>query len=295
MNLISKKTTLKESIPLISLMSAFILILNVLGTYIPFSSLIIVLLLSLPSLFIGLLISKKYYYIYFLTSFLLSLLSSFNNFSFLISFTLPSLFIGVIEGIFIDKKINYCISILISTFIYFSLEIAFIPLSNLLLNEDSIELILRILGLETKDSNYYLIYDLILISSFLGIMLSSLIIYYEILKFNLSFSFDKIGDYILSLICVLTCIITLIIFFLNKNLSSIFFVISFISFILLIMNNCFIKEYKFLFLLIIIIPIYLIFVFLKIEEYSLIYFLIYPCLYSLFNLIYPSIKSLIKK
>lgn len=291
MNLINKKNTLKESIPLISLMSAFTIILNVIGTYIPFSSIFIILLLPLPSLFISILVPKKYSYIYIITSFFVSLLSSITNLSFLISFTFPSIIIGIIEGIFIDKKFNYSLSILISSITYFILEIGLIPLSNLLINDDSIKLILDLLNLETSRSNYFLIYDLILISSFLGIMLSSLIIYYEIKKFNLDYMFNKIGDYFLSFIIIIFSLVTLIIFYVDKSLSSIFFIFTFITFILLIINNIFIKEYKYLFLLIIIIPIYLIFVFLNIEEYSLIYFLIYPFLYSLFILFYSLIKK----
>ena len=290
MNLLSRKKNIKESIPLISLLSALTVILNVLGTYLPVSSLIIVLFLSLPSLFIGLLIPKKYYYIYFLTSLILSLITSISNLSFVISFTIPSLIIGLLYGYFIEKKMNTSLLILISTLIYFILEIAFIPLTNLIINDNYLNLILKLLNLEINNHNYYIIYNLILISSFLGILLSSFIINYEIKRFNLSFNFNKLGDYILSISSITFSIITLIIFFINKDLSSIFFAISFISFILLIMNNILIKEYKYLYFLLIIIPLYLIFIFLNIEYYSLIYFLLYPFIYSLIILIHSLIK-----
>ena len=290
MNLLSKKKNIKESIPLISLLSALTVILNVLGTYLPISSLIIVLFLSLPSLFIGLLIPKKYYYIYFLTSLILSLITSISNLSFVISFTIPSLIIGLLYGYFINKKMNTSLLILISTLIYFILEISFIPLTNLIINDNYLNLILKLLNLEINNHNYYIIYNLILISSFLGILLSSFIINYEIKRFNLSFNFNKLGDYILSISSITFSIITLIIFFINKDLSSIFFAISFISFILLIMNNILIKEYKYLYFLLIIIPLYLIFIFLNIEYYSLIYFLLYPIIYSLIILIHSLIK-----
>ena len=290
MNLLSRKKNIKESIPLISLLSALTVILNVLGTYLPISSLIIVLFLSLPSLFIGLLIPKKYYYIYFLTSLILSLITSISNLSFVISFTIPSLIIGILYGYFINKKMNTSLLILISTLIYFILEISFIPLTNLIINDNYLNLILKLLNLEINNHNYYIIYNLILISSFLGILLSSFIINYEIKRFNLSFNFNKLGDYILSISSITFSIITLIIFFINKDLSSIFFTISFISFILLIMNNILIKEYKYLYFLLVIIPLYLIFIFLNIEYYSLIYFLLYPFIYSLIILIHSLIK-----
>ena len=290
MNLLSRKKNIKESIPLISLLSALTVILNVLGTYLPVSSLIIVLFLSLPSLFIGLLIPKKYYYIYFLTSLLLSLITSISNLSFVISFTIPSLIIGILYGYFINKKMNTSLLILISTLIYFILEISFIPLTNLIINDNYLNLILKLLNLEINNHNYFIIYNLILISSFLGILLSSFIINYEIKRFNLSLNFNKLGDYILSISSITFSIITLIIFFINKDLSSIFFAISFISFILLIMNNILIKEYKYLYFLLIIIPLYLIFIFLNIEYYSLIYFLLYPFIYSLIILIHSLIK-----
>ena len=290
MNLLSKKKNIKESIPLISLLSALTVILNVLGTYLPVSSLIIVLFLSLPSLFIGLLIPKKYYYIYFLTSLLLSLITSISNLSFVISFTIPSLIIGILYGYFINKRMNTSLLILISTLIYFILEISFIPLTNLIINDNYLNLILKLLNLEINNNNYFIIYNLILISSFLGILLSSFIINYEIKRFNLSLNFNKLGDYILSISSITFNISTLIIFFINKDLSSIFFAISFISFILLIMNNILIKEYKYLYFLLIIIPLYLIFIFLNIEYYSLIYFLLYPFIYSLIILIHSLIK-----
>ena len=290
MNLLSRKKNIKESIPLISLLSALTVILNVLGTYLPVSSLIIVLFLSLPSLFIGLLIPKKYYYIYFLTSLILSLITSISNLSFVISFTIPSLIIGLLYGYFIEKKMNTSLLILISTLIYFILEISFIPLTNLIINDNYLNLILKLLNLEINNHNYYIIYNLILISSFLGILLSSFIINYEIKRFNLSFNFNKLGDYILSISSITFSISTLIIFFINKDLSSIFFAISFISFILLIMNNILIKEYKYLYFLLVIIPLYLIFIFLNIEYYSLIYFLLYPFIYSLIILIHSLIK-----
>ena len=287
MNLLSRKKNIKESIPLISLLSALTVILNVLGTYLPISSLIIVLFLSLPSLFIGLLIPKKYYYIYFLTSLSLSLITSISNLSFVISFTIPSLIIGILYGYFINKKMNTSLLILISTLIYFILEIVFIPLTNLIINDNYLNLILKLLNLEINNHNYYIIYNLILISSFLGILLSSFIINYEIKRFNLSFNFNKLGDYILSISSITFSIITLIISFINKDLSSIFFAI---SFILLITNNILIKEYKYLYFLLIIIPLYLIFIFLNIEYYSLIYFLLYPFIYSLIILVHSLIK-----
>ena len=185
---------------------------------------------------------------------------------------------------------NTSLLILISTLIYFILEISFIPLTNLIINDNYLNLILKLLNLEINNHNYYIIYNLILISSFLGILLSSFIINYEIKRFNLSFNFNKLGDYILSISSITFSIITLIIFFINKDLSSIFFAISFISFILLIMNNILIKEYKYLYFLLIIIPLYLIFIFLNIEYYSLIYFLLYPIIYSLIILIHSLIK-----
>ncbi len=290
MNLLSKKKNIKESIPLISLLSALTVILNVLGTYLPISSLIIVLFLSLPSLFIGILIPKKYYYIYFLSSLVLSLITSISNLSFVISFTIPSIIIGILMGYFIEKKINSSVLIFISTLIYFLLEITFIPLTNLIINDNYLNLILKLLNLEINNSNYYIIYNLMLISSFLGILLSSFITSYEVKRFNLYFTFNKLGDYILSISSILFSVLTLLIFFFNKNLSSIFFVISFISFILLVINNILIKEYKYLFLLLLIIPLYLIFIFLNIEYYSLIYFLLYPSFYSLIILIISLIK-----
>ena len=295
MKLLSRKENLKESIPLIALLSSLIIILNILGTYFPFLLFIIIFILPLPSIFIGILIPKKYYYIYFLTSLFLSLLFSITNLSFLISFTLPSLIIGILIGFFILKKYNYTFLILLSSLIYFILEISFIPLTNLIINDNYLAIYLKLLNLEINESSYYIIYNLMLIFSFFGILLSSYIIYYEIKRFNLSYNYNKLGDYLLITSTILFSILTFIIYFINKNLSSIFFNITYISFILLIMNNIFIKEYKFLFFLLIIIPIYLIFIFINIEKYSLIYFLLYPLIYSLILLFYSIPKNEVLK
>ncbi len=281
MKIIEKKENLKSSIPFMALMCALIVCLSILATYLSFSSLIVALFITIPSVFVAILVPKKYYYIYFLSSLGLSLITSILDISFVLSFTLPSLIIGLIQGIFIDKKYNAFLLTYITSIIYFIIEIILLYLVNIILEINVIEEMENLLHLSNNEENKYIILILILFSSFIGVSLSTYVINFEIKKIGYNLTFNKYGDYFFSIISILLSIITLLCHFYNKNLECFLFIVTIISLIFLTLSNLSIKEYYYLFILLIIFPLYLIFIIFNLENYIFIYFSLLPIIYSI--------------
>ncbi len=295
MKLLSKKENLKTSIPFMALMTALIVVLSIFGTYLPLSSLIIALFITLPSVFVSILVPRKFYIIYFISALGLSLLTSFNDISFTLSFIFPSLIIGFLQGLFIDKKYNCLVLTYISSIIYFILEILLFYFVKVILNVSMIEGMEKIFHLHTNEEGKFIVLSLILISSFLSISLSTYVMNFEIKKIGYSLTFNKYGDYFFSFVSLSLSLFTFLFYFYSQNLEWFLFITSAISLIFLIINNMLIKEYKLLFTLLIIFPLYLIFIIFSLENYVFVYFSLVMIVYSLVVLIYSLIMHIKNK
>ena len=287
---ISKKETLKESIPLIALMSALEVILVIIATYVPFSYLIIIFILMIPSVILGISIKDKYYWLYFVSALSLSLIVSCLDISFSVVFLLPSLIISFLFSLFIKHSLDYTILIFISSVFLFLFEISLIPLIELVLSQDFIKIIFDILKIENNLTNLGIVYGIIYIASFIEVSLSSLIIKEEIKKFEYSFNFNDKYTFILEIILFLCSIITIMSYYFFSFLTVLFLFIAFTIFLLSLFKLLILKKYKRCYILFLIPILYVIYIYnQKFINYSVLISSFY-IVYSLFNLIIEIIK-----
>lgn len=199
MKLFSYKETLKETIPLMALFVAINLILIAAGTYIPFAGYLFILFLPLVSSLYSIYTDLKYYPIYMLITLSLGLLVSIGDLSYVFSYLIPALIIGIFYKLAVNKKINGILTFFISTIILSLFEFIGFKIFDLLFNTNSFEIIFRAFGVITTSSTQEEI-DIALQLS-LGILyifssIESLIIYFvtnsNLEKFGYKIEFVKI-------------------------------------------------------------------------------------------------------
>jgi len=225
---ISKKETIKDSIPLISLFVAINLVLMILITYIPILSIVIIFILPIPSILICLFIKNKYYYIYFLSSILLSLLVSIGDISYCITTLLPVLIISPLIGFLINKKFSLYLIILICSFLMYLINYCLIYFINYLFNIDIIKNILVLL----KINNCYIylflpsiIYLIALAEIFIMVFIS----FKEIIKLKKLELNNKFNDLISIFLNLLFTSLTIITYFFDEKFYILFLIISILS------------------------------------------------------------------
>ena len=133
MAVFSKKTSLVHNITYMAIMTAINLIFIVLDTYAPFMIFLLIFGLPFVSAVVSYFCLKRYYIIYAVASIGLCLI--FNIFD-TIFYIVPAICSGFVIGVLLDKKINPFWMILCSTLIEVALTYAFIPLINLLSNDN---------------------------------------------------------------------------------------------------------------------------------------------------------------
>ena len=144
MAIFQKKTTLVHNITYMALMTAINVIFIVLDTYIPFLTLLLILLLPFVSAVVSYFCQKRSYIIYALASVGLCLIFNILD---TIFYIVPAICSGFLIGVLLDKKINPFWMILGSTLVEASLTYAFIPILNIVSNTDIIHVFIKLFGL----------------------------------------------------------------------------------------------------------------------------------------------------
>ena len=298
MKLLSKKETLKQTIPLMALMIGLNVVLNICATYIPFAGYIFILFMPLVSTIFCLNSKKRYFPIYFVSTILISVLTTLSDFSSTLLYLLPSLVSGFIFSFCINKNINFHFAFLLNTLVLFIAQIAFIPLIDFIYSIHTINNVLILFGL--NDSTIFKIFILAIIYFICAIEITLVYIVTsdELSKFGYFFNNSKIDVFVQ--IYALMCSLFAIIFnFLNiENISILFIVLSLNASIFTsieLINNK-IKSSYFIIPLVVI-SSWLIYVFLiskTTEIKSTICFTLIPIILSITSLIYI-ISDRIKK
>ena len=289
MKLLTYKKNLKESIPIISLMISLNLVLIFLITYLPFLYLIIPFILILPSALLASVIKKRYYLIYFFIALLLSFLISYKDITFSLIYFLPSLISGFIYGLFLDKKYDRYLLILISSLINFLLEYLINYLLYLLLDFNLFNEIKTLLNLIDNQTFSILFPSLILLYSFISNFISFISVSYFINRFNLKYINDNKLDSFFDLINSLFFILIIIFSFFNLTISYIFLILSTYIFIINLIKIYQKKNYTYFliniaFIFINLILVIILFAFISILN-SILLLSISPLLNSILNLI----------
>lgn len=158
------------------------MIVSLIASFFPLISLVIIFILPLGSVLVTLFSKWRYYPIYLLASILGASLITLYNLEFTIFYLFPSLLSGFILGVFIEKKINITLGIILASIIQGSLSILFIPLINFLFQIDLINYLLALAHLSSRENIKLIIPSFIFIFSLIEIILSYIIIYNEISK-----------------------------------------------------------------------------------------------------------------
>lgn len=281
--ILTKKNSLKESLPLMSLLIALNLILVSLVTYLPFTNIFIFFILPIPSLFTSLYIKNRYYPLYFIISLGLGLLVSLGDISFCLLNQLPSLITSFILGLCTKIKLNYYYIYFILSIITFLLNIASIYLINLIFNIDIINVICNLLNIELSNTLNIFIPSLIYLFSALETFILYLILIYEvknIIKLNI---YSKLNLYMI-LINLLFIFLSEIFNYYFLNLFYLFLFISLFNIVILFIINS--KSLQNLVIFLILLSLTWI-IYIALYKYyplinSFILLLIFPLSYSLY-------------
>ena len=119
----SIKENLKESIPLMSLLSAVNLIMMILITYLPITGVVVVFLLPLPSIICTLFIKSRYYIIYALTSLIISIIFCIGDFTSVLFTLIPVLISSFVYAFLIKCNLGVLNSLVLTSFILTFIEI----------------------------------------------------------------------------------------------------------------------------------------------------------------------------
>ena len=140
MELFKKKENLSENIAFMAIMAAINVVFVIMTTFIPFLLFILVFLLPLSCTLVMLLCRKEYFVIYFVSTILLCLATTFWNISDTLFYIIPSMITGSLFALFINKRIQYQYSILICTIVQTCLSYLSLPLIKLITTIDILEL-----------------------------------------------------------------------------------------------------------------------------------------------------------
>lgn len=184
MKLIYERKNLTKSIPLMALMAAINIIVAELAGLSPIVSLFLILVLPLTSAVVELCCKDRYFPIYAVATFGLSLALTFWNIETTIFYVLPSIITGYIFGLLAKYKIPVVWSIIAATLAQTAMSYALIPLVNFIFQVDIILTFKTALGL--KDMVYVdtMIPSFIFVISLIQVSLSQLIVSQELQKFG---------------------------------------------------------------------------------------------------------------
>ena len=180
----SNKITTKD-ITFISFMTAITIVFSIILRFIPFSFILIIIIIPCIASFVSIKINLWKSLIYFFASILLSSLFSINDIGNILFYMIPGLFSGILLGFLIKKKL-YLFEILpLISFISYLIFLILIPLINLIYGINFINVFLSLFKLENTNLNLTIIYLILFISNVITTLFSLLFNYYLCMKFQL--------------------------------------------------------------------------------------------------------------
>lgn len=139
MKLFKQKETFTENIAFMGIMAGVNLVICLLSAGFPFVSIILGLVLPLVSTLVEVYCKDKYYIIYAVSTFALSLVATLWNFSITVFYLLPSLVTGFIFGYISKKKYPAIWNVLLASICHATISIVTLPVINILFGIDLIE------------------------------------------------------------------------------------------------------------------------------------------------------------
>lgn len=194
MKFIYERENLVKSIPLMALMAAISIIIAALSALSPIISIFLILILPLTSAIVELSCKDRYFPIYALATFGLSLAVTFWNIETTIFYVLPSIITGYIFGVLAKHKIPAVWSIFAATLAQTAITYGLIPFINFIFQVDLIETFKTAFGLKEMVNINLIIPAFIFLVSLIQSSLSQLIVSQELQKFGIKDETKFVSD-----------------------------------------------------------------------------------------------------
>ncbi len=242
MTYLKERITPIQNIAYISMMCAINVVITLLGVYVPFISIFIIIFLPLTSTIVSIFCKKSYYPIYALVTFGLCLLSGMADFQFVIFYVAPSIITGFIFGYSYKLRIPSFFVIIVNSFIQTGLTYLSLPIINALYEVNIIETMLTLLNLQTKESIYDIVPSFIFLLSVGQILLSFIIV--DDVASQLNKKEVNENNLVILLSSWISITLSLLLLVLSISTAYIFMFVSMIHVIYLLVHYGFNQQYK---------------------------------------------------
>lgn len=222
----SIKENLKESIPLMSLLSAVNLIMMILITYLPITGVVVVFLLPLPSIICTLFIKSRYYVIYALTSLIISIIFCIGDFSSVLFTLIPVLISSFVYAFLIKCNLGVLNSLVLTAFILTFINLLELFIFNYFFNINFIEIICNLLNIQNVEYLNNSIPTFVYLYSLLQGLMMLITTYDQVKKFYIENFYYKTCSIVQISFLSLTILLTVILYFFNLSYFYLFLLVS---------------------------------------------------------------------
>ena len=186
-----KRETLTQNIAYMGLMAAINVIFVLLTYFVPFLIFVLVFVLPLTSVVVTIFCQKKFLPIYILATIGLCLIATFNNFSDTLFYVIPALISGVAFGLLVERKISPTWIIFVSALITTGLSYAFVPLIELIYNQNIITVFLTVFQVNDFEYISFMVPCFIYLISLIQAILSYIFIKTELPKLGINIEVES--------------------------------------------------------------------------------------------------------
>ena len=243
MKLIYERENLGKSIPLMALMAAINIIIAALATLSPIASIFLILILPLTSAVVELCCKDRYFPIYALATFGLSLALTFWNIESTIFYVLPSIVTGYIFGLLAKHKIPTVWSIFAATLAQTAITYALIPFINFIFQVDLVLTFKTAFGLADMVNVDIIVPTFIFLISLIQATLSQLIVSLELQKFGVHDEIKFVSDIAAAGAGILFSLLIIPFYFVNLKFAYLYLAIALYFMIYTITITIFEKKY----------------------------------------------------
>lgn len=148
---------LAENVAFLSLFAAIDAVLALLMSFVPLSSLFVIVFLPGVSSFASFLAEKKYLPVYAVGASLLSVAFSFHDLGSALFYVVPAVLSGTLLGLFVSKDYDFGLAIFAAAFLNTGFAYLSLPISKALTGIDFVEFALVLLGISEKEGVYEII------------------------------------------------------------------------------------------------------------------------------------------
>lgn len=244
MSVFSKRVSIQQNMAFMGVMAAINIIIAVVAALSSIAGIFLILILPLTSVLVAIYCENKYFPIYAIATFGLSIVATLWNMQTTFFYVLPSLITGYVFGYSTKHKIHPVWSILCSSIIQGGITFAFIPLINFIFEVDIIGTFKTAFGLTSSTSVDIIIPSFILAISLVQIILSFIIISNEVKKFG----FAEINtNFSLLLFGIIGSVLPLSLFgfyFLSLRLAYVVLILSFYFAVFIVFELINLKYYR---------------------------------------------------